>query len=338
MDNALIKSIIGSFDKNVFEAFFLKMLDQSNLYKGKTKRLSYIDDRVFECSAERFYQSADVFFMCYTPYKLFERFSVDDLDLSLLKELVSKYISDRNYYSDPWLPIDGVTLYLINNFDSEKLGVSDEVLLEHYEKAINPILSNKISYIIGTGNINTFLNAEEEHINIQNILRDFFIENDEGICICLSDNGIEASRFLVQNEFAGITPKTHSIIQPAMRKLVEAKDILCEFNRLIFSDMKESVIEEFLREHYREIFGSKYDSISTQLWLKFPDLDIGKRERRLDIQVRNAVQGGWEFFELKRSNIELTKSISDVPMFVSAVNDAIAQVKNYKHLLMQDND
>jgi hypothetical protein len=65
-------------------------------------------------------------------------------------------------------------------------------------------------------------------------------------------------------------------------------------------------------------------------------LDIGQRERRLDIQIRNAIQGGWEFFELNRSNVELTKSVSDVPMFVSAVNDAIAQVKNYKHLLVQD--
>lgn len=61
-----------------------------------------------------------------------------------------------------------------------------------------------------------------------------------------------------------------------------------------------------------------------------------QRDRRLDIMMRNAVQGDWELFELKRSNVELTKTISDVPMFVSAVNDAISQAKNYKRLLEQD--
>ena len=42
------------------------------------------------------------------------------------------------------------------------------------------------------------------------------------------------------------------------------------------------------------------------------------------------------FKELKRSNVKLTKAISDVPMFVSKVNDAITQLKNYEKILKQD--
>jgi len=52
--------------------------------------------------------------------------------------------------------------------------------------------------------------------------------------------------------------------------------------------------------------------------------------------MRNALEEDWELFELKRSNVALTKTISDVPLLVTSVNDAIAQVKNYKRILEQD--
>ena len=52
--------------------------------------------------------------------------------------------------------------------------------------------------------------------------------------------------------------------------------------------------------------------------------------------MRNTLTMDWDLFELKRSNIDLTRSISDLPMLVSSVNNAIAQVKNYKRLLNDD--
>ena len=334
MDSALMKSIIGRFDRNAFEAFFQQLFNQSELYNGKLEKLSDIDDRIFESPPERFYQSADVFLMYYSPYTLFKKFTPNNLDLTTLKNLALEYITKRKY--DLWLPIDGITIYAINNFDSEKLGINDEEILSLYEKELNPTLPNS-SYQIGTGNINTFLKASTKNEqDVQKILRNFLMENDDGISISLSDNGICASRFVVENEFAGVTKKSMSLIQPALKKVVTTNDILVEFNKLIFSDAKENKLEEFMREHYQDIFGGKYDRISTQLWLRFPDIDIGGKDRRLDIFMRNTVIGDWELFELKRSNIDLTKTVSDVPMFVSAVHDAITQVKNYKRLLEQD--
>ena len=223
MDSMLMKSIISRFDNNAFDAFFRRMLDKSEIYGRTTKRLSNIDDKIFECSAERFYQSVDTFFLCYSPYRLFEKFSIDSLDMSSMINLLSKYIFNRNFMRDQWLPSDGVTLYVINNFDSDKLGISDMALLEHYRKAIRPILQNDNLYRVGVGNINTFLNTEGKHTNIQDVLRSFLMGNDEGICIGLSDDKIEASRFFVESEFEGITQKSYSIIQPVMKKIAKAE-------------------------------------------------------------------------------------------------------------------
>lgn len=334
MDDDLIKTIIGRFDRNTFEAFFQRLLNESELYSGKIEKLSHIDDRIFECPPERFYQSADAFLMCYAPSTVFTKFTPDNLDLTELRDLMSKYISKRKY--DLWLPVEGVTLYAVNNFDTYKLGIDDEELLSLYEKELSSMLPNS-AYRIGAGNINTFIKGDAKNgAVVLNNLHNFLTENDDGICISLSDRGIHTSRFIAENEFAGVTRKSMSLIQPTLKKVIAANDVLVEFNKLIFSDAKESHLEEFLRQHYQQIFGGKYDRISTQLWLRFPDLDIGKKDRRLDIFMRNTLIGDWELFELKRSNIELSKSVSDVPMFVSAVHDAITQVRNYKRLLEQD--
>ena len=53
MDDDLIKSIIGRFDRNAFEAFFQRLLNESELYSGKIEKLSHIGDRIFECPPER---------------------------------------------------------------------------------------------------------------------------------------------------------------------------------------------------------------------------------------------------------------------------------------------
>ena len=83
-------------------------------------------------------------------------------------------------------------------------------------------------------------------------------------------------------------------------------------------------------------FGDKYDTLSTQVWLDFPEFDIGNKDRRLDIFMHNSISKDWDIYELKRSSVKLTKTKSDVPMFVSAVHDAMTQLRNYKRILNQD--
>jgi hypothetical protein len=192
-------------------------------------------------------------------------------------------------------------------------------------------------YDIGVGNINTFFTASNDNPEtIRVILSDFLSDFNDGLRICISESETKVSQFISETPFSGVTKNTRSIIQPVYNIITSVDTVLKEFQTLINSDVKESILEEFLRENYKAIFGNKYDNVSTQIWLKFPDIDIGNKERRMDLMLRNSVQSDWELFELKRPNVSLTKSKSDVPMFTAAVHNTIAQANNYKSILQQD--
>ena len=111
--------------------------------------------------------------------------------------------------------------------------------------------------------------------------------------------------------------------------------VLCQFETLLKSDPKESQLEDFLAAHYQDVFGRKYDRIETQLWLRFPGVDIANKNRRLDVFLRNSVSNDWDLFEIKRL-IPLSRTYRDVPVLASEVLNAIQQAKNYSRVLQQD--
>ena len=328
----IITTVIEHLDSNSYEELFFYLLKKSENFSS-CKRLEKIDDRIIENPPERFYQSAEAFFLNYYPYTLYKNFSIDKLDLRELKDLISKYIKKRTY--DVWIPVNGTAIYAISNYDSSKLGLTDEELLDHYQKELSSLLPD--SFEVGIGNINTLMNAQENPSNeYYKMVEKFFIQNDSGVCITPSDDRILATRFVTEREFDGIITPSSTVFQPIIKKVLDADDKLVEFNELINSNVKESILEDFLYANYHLIFGEKYDTISTQVWLDFPEFDIGNQNRRMDILMRDAVLQDWEVFELKRASVKLTKSKSDVPLFVSAVNDAIMQLKNYKYILNKD--
>lgn len=322
---------IGHLSKYGFEAFMKYLIEQDNNFVN-ARQLGDIDERIIECPPERFFQSADTFMLNYHPTALYRDFSLKNIDFSDFEELVEKYLRKRKY--PLWLPTDGTTIYSINNYDSKMLGVTDEDLLEYYETRLKKVLPTNVR--LGIGNINTFLqNVEKENGDIDERVASFFKEQNEGLSIHVSEENISASYFQGGNEFPGVTAHTHSITQPII-KLVSMSNVLDEFNVLLNSDSSEQKLEEFLKTHYCFIFGENYDVIKTQLWIKFPQLDIGDSDRRLDIFMRNSVTSDWELYELKRPSVKLTKTVRDVPMFTNEVYTAISQVKNYKRLLSQD--
>lgn len=332
MNKEIIASVIDHLDIYNFEELCYYILKKFE-YPATCKRLDEIDRRIIEKPPERYYQCAEAFFLNFYPYSLYRNFTLKALDLSELKNLVTKYFKKRSY--GLWVPVDGTAVYAISNYDSRKLGITDEKLLEYYIEGLSPIIPEPFE--IGIGNINTILNSNSNSPNnYDKLIEQYFIENDSGICINLSDDRILASRYIAEKEFNGILLPSKAVFQPLIKKVLNADDVLAEFNEIINSSAKESVLEEFLCENYQLIFGEKYDTISTQVWLNFPELDIGGRERRLDIFMKNVISQDWDIYELKRSNIKLTKTISDVPRFMNAVNDAIAQLKNYQCILNQD--
>ena len=331
MLSEIARLAISHLSKHGFEAFVKYLLEHDeNFYS--VRQLNDIDERIIECPPERYVQSADTFILNYHPTALYHDFCFFFCYFGELEELIAKYLRGRK--SSPWLPADGTTIYSVNNYDSRVLGLSDEQLLDYYERKLKGVLPSGVQ--LGIGNINTFLqDNENQNVNLNEIVSNFFKELNDGLSICISEDRISASHFVGGNEFPGITAHTRSITQPVI-KLISMSNVLDEFNALLNSDVSEQELEEFLTEHYRFIFGENYDCIMTQLWIKFPELDIGHSDRRLDILMRNSVTSDWELFELKRPSVKLTKTIRDVPMFTSELHNAIVQAKNYKHLLSQD--
>ena len=97
----------------------------------------------------------------------------------------------------------------------------------------------------------------------------------------------------------------------------------------------EAELERFLVAHYKDIFGTKYDRIETQLWLRCPELDIAGKDRRLDLFLRNSIISDWELFEIKRV-VPLTGTYRDTPVMATEVLHSVQQVKNYSRNLSSD--
>ena len=327
MNQEILSAVIDHFDVNTYEDLYYFLLKNTDDF-ASSRKLTHIDSRIIENPPERFFQTAETFILNYFPYSIYKDFTLDKLDLSELKRLAELYSSKRSY--DLWLPVDGTIIYAIGNYDSRKLGITDEKLLEHYVSVLGPSLPP--SFEIGMGNINTLLQSSFS----DNLIKDFVLRNDTGICINLSDEQICATRFVAEREFDGILTNSDVIFQPIIKKILDADDKLIEFNQLISEDTPENILEDFLYTYHELIFGDKYDTISTQVWLNFPEYDIGHKSRRLDIVMRNSTSKDWEIFELKRASVKLTKTKTDVPMLVSAVNNAITQLRNYKDILSRD--
>lgn len=331
MISEVARTAIRHLNRYGFERL-IKYLIANDEYLCSAKVLTDIDERIIECPPDRFNQCADAFFLNYYPVSLYKEFSTNSINFSSLETMIINYLNKRDYKL--WLPIDGTTIYSVSNYDSKQIGLTDEELLLFYERKLNSVLPKTVN--LGIGNINTFLNASESDAgNAINLVSKFFNNLSDGLSIAVRENEVRAEYFVGGNEFPGVTSNTHSISSSVI-KLVSMSNVLDEFNMLLNSDSKEQVLEDFLTENYRFLFGEKYDCIMTQLWLKFPDLDIGNSNRRLDIFMRNSVSADWELFELKKASIPLTKTVRDVPVLTSEVYNAIAQARNYKHLLLQD--
>ena len=120
-------------------------------------------------------------------------------------------------------------------------------MLSLYDKELTSLLGSE-KYRIGSGNLNTFINAAQDVV--RSTLRSFLNEYDDGISISLGDTGVQASRIIAENEFAGITKVANIPLQPIFKKILDENDILLNFEKLIYSDAKESQLEEFIHQYY----------------------------------------------------------------------------------------
>jgi hypothetical protein len=171
----------------------------------------------------------------------------------------------------------------------------------------------------------------------QEAFQRFVAKHKDGISISLSNERIGVSTFSSERIISGgVLRGTDHPFEPGFVSPIDCgEELLAEFEGLLQHDSNESQLEEFLAAHYKDIFGPQYNRIETQLWLRFRDLDIADRSRRLDIFLKNSVINDWELYEVKRL-IPLTGTYRDVPVISKEVAYALQQTKNYLRILSQD--
>jgi hypothetical protein len=243
----------------------------------------------------------------------------------------------RNRERSWFFPVDGTyiepNIAFVTNFAGIEKDIYFNQIIPKFENLLRKIdLDGDASF----GSIDSFFDMEPEKTTLA---FETFISKYKGeisISFCDGQASIEqfySDKYLTKGILSGLNenPTESLYISPSLKQ----SDIIAEFERLISVRVSEKELESFLAKYYKEIFGEHYDRIETQLWLKFPQIDVTGKNRRVDLFLRNAISRDWELFELKKPQ-KLTNIYRGIPTFSSEIYHAMQQIKNYEKILLQE--
>src|SRR4030042_54030 len=347
MDLQLIKQLLVCLNKKAFSQFIFELwnLDTYSSNKGfkklKVLRDGYYEQHYVERSKSNGlydYQGYNLIIPFFIPLELL--LSTEDLifDEPILVNNLKRYKKTmRNRESRWFFPVDGE--YIMPNFAfvTNFAGIEKDI----YVGQMIPKFENVLKQIELEGNaivgsIDSFLKLQFDNtvLAFEKFISKYkgeisisFNEGKANIENFYSDKYITKGILKEGNE----NPSESIYINPSNPK----SEIITEFESLINSRVSENALESFLVKYYKEIFGEQYDRIETQLWLRFPELDISGKNRRIDLFLRNAIDRDWELFDLKKPQ-KLTHTYRDIPTFTNEIFQAMHQVRNYEKILLQE--
>lgn len=210
-----------------------------------------------------------------------------------------------------------------------------------YEETIIPRYTD-VARKCGLRSPRVFVGSYESYVDMafdrtSSALETLLTRHSDGVRIALDRERFVVQRYEIERPLAGAILRPDPVAYEPVYILPPDPDddLLREFERLLNECVDEARLEIFLSTNFRRIFGQKYDRIETQLWLKFPELDISGRNRRMDLFMRNSITSDWELVELKRSDVRVASLYREVPTLSREVIGAIQQLRNYARLLEQ---
>ena len=227
---------------------------------------------------------------------------------------------------------DGAALYFLSNLTGYHQDFYVNELLPKYDILLEKGVPG--FHKAGVGSPDVFARAQPQEF--LRLAKTFLGSSSDGIVIQgVGTQECEANEFRAGRYISGLLAPSRELCEPVYTSEIRRyKSIYEELSNLVERDAREQELEAFIARHYDVIFGAKYDRIETQVWLRFPNLDLGKRERRTDVFLRNVFNNDWDVLELKRAK-PITKSQSGYFAFVDAVTQGTTQVKNYQRILKQ---
>lgn len=338
MDNNRVLDYINKMDLHDFEnfaAFFFENIYKGTISKHKTIKNALVRDLE---GAVRTYKG--IYLPHCIPYELYKNpydIPVDSPYLRkklqiILDEYKNEFFPTLMTYHTGRLGNLLNSIYFINNIAGFPIGFYHDYLIDEYIKLTKSVgVDLDDEFTTHVGSFDTFI-ASDPEIVVK--LIDEYSSNNFDVSFSMEEGNIKVQK-CANHKY--LTSGVGKITKFPYNSLVvehfnDKSNILKEFEDLLNKYPTEDELEKFLGRYYKEIFGNNYDKIEMQLWLRFPEIDIANKNRRLDIFLHNNVINDWELFELKKI-MPLTKSYRDIPVFRNEIYSAIQQLKNYDRIL-----
>lgn len=339
-DSDLLRTLLSRLNTNAFEAFIVELFNKEE--SEPFSRLQDVGDGVFYQPLLDSYGGTldSVFLLHYLPLGTFQ--NPERIQIAADPLLAHRLEQVRNFYKGKFGYFGMVSESLVKAAKLRSLAILTNLagidkdyyqsnLIPKYRELAQSLDLFVPSFLVGSYDSFLDLNAS----GTEKAFKGFLSKNSEGVTISLSEESVHVARFTYETSLQGVFRESKYLYEPVFFSFGQQEQFLADFEVLIRSETREAELEDFLAAHFRDIFGSNYDRIETQIWLKFPELDISHKNRRLDVFLRNSVINDWELFEIKRA-IPLTRTYRDVPVIVSEVSYAVQQIKNYARILSQD--
>ncbi|MEX0967651.1 MAG: Shedu anti-phage system protein SduA domain-containing protein [Bacteroidia bacterium] len=342
---------LASLSRDAFEDFIFRLWSVDNVHIETsyvhTNRLDGIDKKVYEQHSitwedpkdSKSYQSFNLIVPFFKPLDLLLTSKSIHSDFKEERKILYSYKRILDKRMQEWfLPQDGEfclpNIYFVSNIS----GIRKEEYFDNILPRLSPLVKGITISQFGIGTYDSFIDQVPEKTEV--VLNSLLQQHFNQISVKVEDGHYRFEIYLPESYLtSGVLHKSQNPVESIITDRSKSNDnyeVLNEFADLINRKAKEDILEKFIKKHYQLIFGNHYDRIETQVWLKFPDLDISGKNRRLDIFLRNAVEGDWELFELKRPT-KLVRSYRSIPSLTAEFTNALSQLKNYKRILLQDN-
>ncbi|OFX56970.1 MAG: hypothetical protein A2046_05400 [Bacteroidetes bacterium GWA2_30_7] len=350
MELQLAKQILSTFNKETFISFVYEMwkiLDiETTERTHKISNIPEIGNDIFEIQhieghpALPAKQGFNLIIPFFQPIELFDNNKTINLIDNILRIKLEKYkskieerLSDWQFWTNGDYIMPNIMFF--TNFEGYKEKFYQKHLIPKFNKVVKQIGINYGE--IGVGSLDTFFYNNNDKNNTLKALSNFLTNSHREISLSFTNENFNIDVFNSDKYLTkGLLKADNNPYETIFIEKSKCKsEIIKEFEFLINTNVNEQKLETFLTQYYKEIFGYKYDRIETQLWLKFPEIDIANKNRRLDIFLRNSIERDWELFELKKTQ-KLTATYRDIPVFKSEIQHAIQQIRNYEKILNQE--
>jgi len=349
MNSDILKILLNSLDREAFSRFIYELWHQDDKNDGLTIRETYplieISEELFEHNyiqrpsknSANEYQGFDLIVPYFCPFELFNSPSDiliyhPELKKTLIKykRLIDERLSEWQFWTDGNYVIPNIKF--VTNYANLPHSFYFDILFPRFEKIISDLDIEAQVYV---GSCDSFIELNPE--GTKQAFKNLIVNSNKDIAITISRETISIEHFETEKYIvSGVLNNSKNPCEPVyIDTEIKKSSIIREFEYLLNNKAKEIELENFIKKYYRQIFGRHYDRIETQLWLKFPNIDISSKNRRIDIFLRNSVERDWELYELKRVK-KLTRTHRDIPVFISEIYLAIQQIETYKKLLLQD--